>query len=86
MNLEREKHYGAAGEVFYVVRGKMVEADAADNTHVPIPEGADAAGPGDYPPCPDCGGHILWAENGGVPGTRECNGCGSKFADMRWHA
>jgi len=31
------------------------------------------------PPCPDCGGGIVWHEAGYVPGTRKCVGCGSLF-------
>lgn len=27
-----------------------------------------------YPRCPDCGGRIAWAEAGGVPGSRKCEG------------
>ena len=27
-----------------------------------------------YPTCPDCGGRIAWAEAGGVPGSRRCEG------------
>ena len=56
--------------------------------------------PDRYPPCPDCGGTIVWAEAGGVPGSRRCvgkltrvdehfdpeAGCGSRFADSRYHA
>jgi hypothetical protein len=29
--------------------------------------------------CPDCDGKWVWAENGGVPGTRKCHDCGSVF-------
>lgn len=38
------------------------------------------------PPCPDCGGTVLWWEAGYVPGTRKCistdakEGCGSMFS------
>jgi len=32
------------------------------------------------PPCPDCGGEIVWAEAGYVPGTRRCVACGSRFS------
>ncbi len=32
------------------------------------------------PPCPDCGGDLLWWEAGHVPGTRKCNSCGSLFS------
>jgi len=52
-----------------------------------------------YPVCPDCGGRVVWAEAGGVAGSRACvgasadpwpesrgGGCGSTFADSRYHA
>ena len=32
------------------------------------------------PACPDCGGNIVWAEAGHVPGTRQCVACGSLFS------
>lgn len=32
------------------------------------------------PPCPDCGGVLVWAEGGFVPGTRRCPSCGSLFS------
>jgi predicted RNA-binding Zn-ribbon protein involved in translation (DUF1610 family) len=32
------------------------------------------------PACPDCGGEVVWAEAGYVPGTRQCTGCGSLFS------
>jgi hypothetical protein len=31
------------------------------------------------PPCPDCGGDLLWVEAPQGPGTRECANCGSVF-------
>ena len=40
----------------------------------------------EYPDCPDCGEEIQWSENGHVPGTRKCSGCGSLFADTRYAA
>ena len=53
-----------------------------------------------YPDCPDCGAGgeprilglgaetagIAWAEAGGVPGSRRCLTCGSRFADSRYSA
>ena len=39
----------------------------------------------DYPKCPDCkGGEIVWAEAGGVPGSRACVRCGSRFSDLAY--
>lgn len=32
------------------------------------------------PRCPDCGGEVVWAEAGNVPGTRACSECRSLFA------
>lgn len=34
---------------------------------------------GPLPPCPDCGGEIVWAEAERVPGSRECAGCGLRL-------
>jgi ribosomal protein S27AE len=31
------------------------------------------------PPCPDCGGDLLWVEASKGPGARECANCGSVF-------
>ena len=33
----------------------------------------------DIAPCPNCGGHLLWAENGNVPGYRICRLCGRSW-------
>ena len=30
-------------------------------------------------PCPVCGGRLLWAENGNVPGWRICEACGRSW-------
>ncbi len=38
----------------------------------------------DYPYCPDCGSEIMWAETNGKPGSRACNGCGSKYVDTAY--
>ena len=38
----------------------------------------------DFPKCPDCGGHIEWAEAGGVPGSRKCRKCGSRYVDTTY--
>ena len=40
----------------------------------------------DYPYCPDCGSEIMWAETNGKPGSRACNGCGSKYVDTAYVA
>lgn len=36
------------------------------------------------PACPDCGGEVVWAEAGLVPGARECTACGSRFTVETW--
>lgn len=36
------------------------------------------------PKCPDCGGEVVWAEAGYVPGTRECKNCRSLFMIDTW--
>ena len=76
------------------IRGEYVYADQTDDVELPIPSSPDDGvyynpvnyGDEGYPACPDCGGDLVWAEAGRVPGSRECGSCGSQFADMRWHA
>jgi len=31
------------------------------------------------PPCPDCGGRVVWDEAGNVPGSRKCLACESQY-------
>ena len=38
----------------------------------------------DYPRCPDCGSEIMWAETDGKPGSRACDGCGSRYVDASY--
>ena len=38
----------------------------------------------DYPDCLDCGGQIRRVEAGGVPGSRECDACGSRYIDTAY--
>jgi len=33
----------------------------------------------ELPPCPDCGGILIWWEAGYIPGTRRCLDCASLF-------
>lgn len=75
--LRRERFY-AAGTHEYRIGGKYVPADDLDCEVVmgPITDSWHAV---PLPPCPDCGGSVVWAEAGYVPGTRECCGCGSMF-------
>lgn len=96
--LQREKHY-ADGEAFYLIGSDLVETTEAKDVVLIIPPDkvyeqvgggvtVVACQPGNkkYPRCFDCGGQLAWAENGGVPGSRKCIKCGSRYADMRYHA
>lgn len=66
----------------------MVDLEALpENDILPIPiEEPGPDGVQKYPPCPDCKGEVVWAENGRVSGSRKCVECGSCFADSRYHA
>ena len=74
------------------VRGADVQASRDGDVFLAVWERGIAAEPGgsktEYPTCPDCrtSGSIVWRENGYVPGTRECQGCRSLFADSRFAA
>ena len=80
----REKSY-FGDEVFFCISEEYVRAEAGRDVCIPIPDGAEA-GDSRYPSCPDCGGDVVWAEAGRVPGSRDCTSCGSEFADMKYHA
>ena len=70
------------------IRGEDAPASAERDVTLEIVETIPPRGFAreEYPPCPDCGGEIVWAEAGGVPGSRKCMGCGSAFADARYSA
>lgn len=90
--IRRERSY-TDDSTFFVIRGEYVDADPSEDVELPIPSAPGGeyynpvnAGDAGYPACPDCGGDLVWAEAGRVPGSRDCISCGSQFADMRWHA
>lgn len=77
--IRRLVHQDARQEHLYRVGKKMVDADEVADVEM-------VAGPVittwwevPLPACPDCGGALIWAEAGLVPGARECAGCGSLF-------
>ena len=79
--LVRERIYGAdPDDVYFRIKGETVKATR--DTDVSIVH----EGNGTYPPCPDCGGEIVWNEAGQVPGTRMCAGCRSEFCDCVYGA
>ena len=74
---------------FFRVRGADVEATRDGDVFLQIWQRGVPSDPGhkiEYPVCPDCrtSGSIVWMERGYVPGTRECQGCRSLFADSRF--
>lgn len=67
--------HGTPGGARYRIRGELVPA--SDQADVSLP--ASAPAPCAWwdvplPPCPDCGGELVWFEAGYVPGTRRCMG------------
>ena len=80
--LEREQSILPDGTTVYKIGEEYVES-SENNVSMHIRPGA--CDDGTYPACPDCGGTIVWDERT-VPGRRRCRGCGSLFADMRYHA
>ena len=95
-HIRRERTYTSDnGEVWFYVDGKIVPATRESDVDlvyrtktvwhggVGLPMRVD-----DYPECPDCdGGEIEWAEAGRVPGSCECDTCGSRYVDtMFGHA
>ena len=89
-SLRREYTMHSGCERKYVIGGHWIDATPdLDTLDLMIRTDAwDAARgrPGEehYPACPDCGGQIVWAEAGRVPGSRQCSSCGSTFADTRY--
>ena len=87
--IRRERFYDCEDRIFFTIDGQRVLAAQAHDVKliyhtktvwhggVGLPLQVD-----DYPACPDCdGGEIAWAEAGGVPGSRECDTCGSRYID-----
>lgn len=72
--LRRLRSQDASRRTRYEVRGEYVAADDVEDVRVVAgPVTADlAAVP--LPPCPDCGGDVVWYEAGYVPWARRCVG------------
>jgi len=71
------------GDAEVIYRGEYVDAEDVEPVNVTagfIPSGSGASmWEVPLPACPDCGGALVWRENGYVPGARECQGCRSMF-------
>jgi hypothetical protein len=69
------------------IRGKDREPRPTDAVHVNMGLVSARTAWWDIPlpPCPDCGGELVWDEAGHVPGTRLCMGCGSLFSVQTEH-
>ena len=93
--LVRERIRLPDGSEVFQVRGEFTDADEAGDVHIPIVhmtpgkhrisnEGGSPIIGYDYQ-CPDCGsGPLECAEAVGVPGSRQCAGCVSRFNDLRY--
>ena len=87
--LYREAHIvvdGADGELTFTRRGESIPALKQHDVALPIM--AEAGEDGlpvreVWPPCPDCGWALVWAEAGGWPGSRVCAG---RAAESGMHA
>lgn len=73
--VKRQPMQGPLGLVYFV-QGRYVSADDAADVAVISEEKPDSCGWWEVPlpPCPDCGGDLVWWEAGYVPGTRKCLG------------
>ena len=76
--LQRE-HLHYKGNTNYFVQKGTQEGDD-DGLRIDLGDVVGAWYEIPLPPCPDCGGTLVWAEAGYVPGTRQCTGCGSLFS------
>lgn len=83
---ERTYRRTARGDVArHCVGGEDVDASAATDrllVHWPRPDGL----PSMSVQCADCGGPVVYAEAGGVPGSRRCEDCGSAWTDLAYGA
>ncbi|KKK90722.1 hypothetical protein LCGC14_2720150 [marine sediment metagenome] len=62
------------GTLQYVVRGEYIDADDIADTEIIAGPVVTTWWDVPLPPCPDCGGDIIWYEASYVPGTRKCMG------------
>lgn len=81
VTLQRQKMQQNREDI-YQFQGDIVSADDVENVSIDmgVIGTLDSCWDLPLPQCPDCGGEIVWAENGYVPGTRECTKCHSIFA------
>lgn len=77
-----DDYYDAAPPDISVLVVRRQPDDIEDDIEAEIIAGpiTDAWWDVPLPPCPDCGGDLVWHEAGYVPGTRICMGCGSLFS------
>ena len=77
--LRRERLYvGGASKHTCRIGGKYDQPD--DGLRIEMGPVTGAWWDVPLPACPDCGGVLVWAEAGYVPGTRACVNCGSLFS------
>ena len=78
--LSRERFYYSGSDKCHFIIGEETSTDRDRDICIPIGPISISLYAVPLPPCPDCGGELLWFEAGYVPGTRKCaNGCGSFF-------
>ena len=79
--LRRERFFGGGSDdPEHVVAGRYVDAEDVADVELLAGPCVGAWWDVPLPPCPDCGGGIVWAEAGYVPGARRCVACGSLFS------
>jgi hypothetical protein len=76
--LRRERMHGHSDDYYEVQIGHEMRAD--DGCRIDLGPITGALWEIRLPACPDCQGRLVWAEDGYLPGTRRCTGCGSLFS------
>ena len=71
--LHRERPY-LDDAPYFTIRGEDRETTADVDVALPIVENEAGRFLPEYPRCPDCGGEVVWADAGRVPGSRQCDG------------
>lgn len=64
----------------FIIRGRTEPASVARDVEIPMGPVLTAWWLVPLPECPDCGGRLVSAEVGSVPGARRCSECGSLFS------
>jgi len=85
LRMRRQAMQDGQGCEFYRVQGEDMDVGDAARVELACGPVTGAWWEVPLPPCPDCGGAVAWAEAGFVPGTRECQGCGSLFTVLPDH-